>query len=164
MKYIFLFPLIVFTACCGVSATDVARSTIRTAAIASVQADRAFGSAYEIASTEARDTSTTQAEKDAKMVEWEAAADKFEKAYSATTAALAVGEVALDGVEQTGNPGQHESRTGRHDYWDEALACVGMKLSEIADILKSRGIHIPAALAKILDLTKNLVCSKSLDQ
>jgi hypothetical protein len=148
MKFIALF-LIPMSIGCGATQLEIGRATLTTAAYARVTSDRVFADAYQLASEEARRDSTTQVEKDAKMVEWEEAADEFERAISLVDAALTVGEIALDGLEQTGDPG----------HWDEALACVAVKLKEIADVLDDRNIGIPAPLAKILALTKDLVCS-----
>jgi hypothetical protein len=145
-----VFPLfLVLAAGCGASAVEIARGTLTTAAHATVQADRLFADAYEIYADNARATSTTQEEKDAKMADWTAAADEFERVLNAARASLVAAEVAIDGFERTGEAG----------YWDEALACAMQTLRDIAKVLEERGLHIPAALAKVLTLSEGLTCA-----
>jgi hypothetical protein len=146
-----VLPFILAAGCAG-SVTDVARTTLTTAAYATVQSDKSFSEAYELASTAARESSTTQAEKDAKMVDWEAAADKLEAALRVSHAALVAAEVALDGYERTKDAG----------HWDEALGCVAESLREAMAVLEERGLKIPAALAKVLALSEGLTCSGGL--
>jgi hypothetical protein len=141
-------PVLLLVLGCGASATDVARATLTTTAHATVAADRLFADAYELASTDARDTSATQAEKDAKMVDWEAAADKIEGALSAIYAALATAEVALDALDR-GEPGS----------FDEAFACAAASLREAAGVLQERGLKIPLAVTRALALSESLVCA-----
>lgn len=137
---------------CGASAVEVARATLTTAAHAAVQADKLFADAYEIYADNARATSSTQAEKDAKMVDWTKAADEFERVLNAARASLVAAEVAIDGFERTGEAG----------YWDEALACATATLRDMAQVLEERGLKIPAALAKVLSLSEGLTCAGGL--
>jgi hypothetical protein len=141
---------LVATVGCGASAVEVARATLTTAAHATVQADRLFADAYEVQADHARATSTTQAEKDQKMVDWAAAADEMENALNAARASLVAAEVAIDGFERTGEAG----------YWDEALACAAATLRDMAKVLVERGLKIPAALAKVLSLSEGLTCAQ----
>lgn len=142
-------PLFVFMIGCGASAAEIARGTLLTAGVATTQADQTFGTAYAVASEAARASSTTQAEKDAKMEAWDKAADEFERAHKVATTSLVAAEVALDGFERTGEAG----------YYDEAIACAAETLRGIAKVLEERGLHIPAALAKVLTLSEGLTCS-----
>jgi hypothetical protein len=142
-------PLFVFVVGCGATAVEAARGTLTTAAYATVQADRLFADAYEIQANYARDSSSTQAEKDAKMADWTKAADEMERALSAAQASLVAAEVALDGFERTGEAG----------YWDEALACTAATLRDMAKVLEERGLKIPAALAKVLTMSEGLTCA-----
>ena len=146
-----LLLLSVFAVSCGATAIDVARGTLTTAAVATVAADQAFGTAYGIASEAARKSSTTQQEKDWKMTDWDKAADDMEHAQALARASLVTAEVAVDGFERTGDAG----------YWDEAIACVAESLRRIAHVLEERGLHIPAALAKVLTLSEGLTCAAS---
>jgi len=136
---------------CGASAVEVARGTLATSAVAATQADQVFGTAYAAASEAARASSTTQAEKDQKMLAWDTAADEFEAAHKAATASMLAAETALDGFERTGEAG----------YYDEAIACAAETLRGIAKVLEERGLHIPAALAKVLTLSEGLTCAES---
>jgi predicted Rossmann fold nucleotide-binding protein DprA/Smf involved in DNA uptake len=144
-----VLPLVAALAWGCVSSIDAARATLTTAAYATVHADQVFADAYEVFSDNARATSTTQAEKDAKMVGWDAAANKLEAVVGATYAALAAAEVALDGYEHTDEAGR----------WEEALACVAATLRDVAKVLEERGLKIPAALAKVLTLSEGLTCA-----
>jgi len=146
--FILALPLVVAVGC-GATAVEVARGTLTTAAVAAMQSDRLFADAYEIQANYARDSSSTQVEKDQKTAGWTEAADKFERYYAAATASLVAAEVAIDGFERTGDAG----------YWEEALACAAQTLRDIADVLKERGLHIPAALAKVLSLSEGLTCA-----
>jgi hypothetical protein len=134
---------------CGASAIEIGRATLTTAAYATTQADKLFADAYELAADQARASSSTQEEKDAKMVDWTEAADTFERVYAAATAALVAAEVALDGYERTKDAG----------YWDEAIACTAESLRDLAKVLEERGLKIPAALAKVLTLSEGLTCA-----
>jgi len=147
-----LLLLSVLAVGCGASAVEVARGTLTTAAVAATQADHLFADAYEIHADHARDSSSTQAEKDQKMAGWTEAADKFERYYAAATASLVAAEVALDGFERTGEAG----------YWDQALACAAQTMRDMARVLEERGLKIPAALAKVLSLSKGLTCAGGL--
>lgn len=144
--------LLVLSVGCGTTAVEVARGTLATAATATVQADHLFADAYEVYSDNARANSTTQAEKDEKMRDWTEAADQMEAALKVAYASLAAAEVALDGFE----------RTGEASYYDEAIACAAQTLRDIAAVLKERGLHIPAALAKVLTLSEGLTCAGGL--
>ena len=134
---------------CGASGVEIARASLTTSAHALVQADHAFGDAYQAASEAARDSSATQEEKDQKMVAWEAAADEFESVYHDAATALVTAEVALDGYATAGDAGS----------WDEALACAAASMRRMAKVLEERGLRIPAALAKVLALSEGLYCA-----
>jgi len=144
--------LLILSVGCGASAVEAARDTLVTAAHAAVQADHLFADAYEIAANAARDSSSTQAEKDQKTTPWIKAADEFERYHAAAIAALVAAEVALDDFERTGEAG----------CWDEALACAAATLRDMAAVLEERGLKIPAALAKVLTLSEGLTCAEDL--
>jgi hypothetical protein len=150
MRILPLLLLSVLAVGCGATTVEVARGTLTTAAVAATQADRLFADAYEVEANYARDSSSTQAEKDQKMAGWTLAADKFERYYAAATASLVAAEVALDGFE----------RTGETSYWDEALACAAATLRDMARVLEERGLKIPPALAKVLSLSEGLTCAE----
>ena len=133
-----------------VSAIDTARTTLTTAAYATVQVDKIFADAYEIAADAARNSSTTQAEKDAKMALWTSAANRMEGVLNEARRELTVAELGIDAWETTGESGS----------WDEALACVAQALRRAADVLEERGVKIPSALAKVLSVSRGLVCSR----
>lgn len=134
---------------CGASAQDIARVGLTTTAYAVVQADKAFAESYRLASDEARATSTTQAEKDAQMVEWDRAADEVERVVGAVYAGLGAAEIALDVWEQTDDV----------SAWDEALGCLVAKLTELAKVLEERGVEMPRALRDALRLGAGLECA-----
>lgn len=141
--------LVALTVGCGASAQDIARATLTTTAYAVVAADRGFAESYRIASEEARAGSSTQEEKDARMAEWDRAADEVEYLVGGLYASLAGSEIALDAWVETDDSGS----------WDEALACLAEKLRTLERVLTKRGVTIPAALAKVLALGEGLVCS-----
>lgn len=147
MRSVLVLPLVFVVGCA--TALDAARGTLATSAHAVVQADQAFGTAYAVASENARNASLTQEDKDEKMIDWTKAADAMEKVLDLARASLVAAEVALDGFERTGEQG----------YYDEAIACVAETLRGIAKVLEERGLKIPAALAKVLTLSAGLMCA-----
>ena len=150
MRWSLLFALVAVVGC-GASAVEVARGTLTTAATATVQADKLFADAYEVHADNARASSSTQVEKDAKMADWTQAAAEMERALRAVQASLVAAEVALDGFERTGEAG----------YYEEAIACAAETLRQMARVLEERGLKTPPALAKVLALSKGLVCAES---
>jgi hypothetical protein len=149
MKRTLLVPACAVLFACVPSATEVARTTLTTTAYAAVTADKVFAESYRIASEAAREASSTQEEKDAKMADWDEAADEVEFLVNGLYAALATAEISLDAYEQTKDS----------SAWDEALACLAEKLRTLERVLRERGIAIPAALAKVLTVSEGLTCA-----
>ncbi len=107
---------------CGVSATDAAKTALFSAARVAKESDRGFADAFELASARARDTSSTQEERDAKMAGWERAADQVEGRLQQAYSALTDAAVALDGWESTRNA----------ESWHAAFPCALEALEAVA--------------------------------
>lgn len=154
--------LVCALACGCCAGVDAARATLTTTAYATVQADRLFADAYEVYSDNARATSSTQAEKDLKMVDWDAAAEKVEPLISDLYAGLAIAELALDAIENSDGPPPGTGPGLGGENFDETIACLAVKLREVAKVLDERRLKIPAALAKVLALSEGLTCAGGL--
>jgi len=135
-----LLALVALSAACGASGPDIARGTLTVTAHAVVESDRLFADAYTIADDAAREASPTQAEKDARMASWEAAADAAGKTLERVYAGLAAAEVAIDVWEHTDDATD----------WTQALACIAEDLRDLRRVLEERGIRVPEAIGAAL--------------
>jgi hypothetical protein len=133
---------------CGASGVDVARGTLTTAALATVQADKAFADAYQIASTEARADSDDWEARDATMGAWDDAADRVETIIDGLYSGFLAAEVALDSY----------AKTDAVEHWTDAIGCLAEQLRELEKVLREREVNAPAPLAKVLSATEGLEC------
>lgn len=131
-----IFMLTFLTIGCGDAALQAAKKTVITVGQAWMEVDSDFSVAYEKARIEARETSSTWEERDAKLEKWEAARKAVvASGLAVKTAALAV-SVAEDGyLSDWSAQVKKVIEAARAMY--QALQIIGVKVPEsIATLVK----------------------------
>jgi len=93
-KALFFVPAILMFIACS-NTTQIAQQALNTTAKIVVAVDAAYAPQYEKARIEARETSTSWEERDAKLENWDKAADAIESSYRW----LAAAQAAIDTAE-----------------------------------------------------------------
>lgn len=130
--------LSLFLLACGASMTKTARTAINTTAVAVTQTDKLLAPLYAQARVDARETSASWQERDAKMQHWDAVTD----AVLATYKFLAAAEIGLNAWE---------IGDGDKDFL-LAAACTAQSLDHLRQGLAELEINLPDAIDRALKL------------
>lgn len=128
-----LLPALMLVTACGASAAEEARGALGTAARALVIVDQTFADEYERARVEARETSSTWDERDAKVAKWETARD----ALRASRSSLLAAEAAIDAYE-----------SDEAGDWLGQAVCVASSLSHLRAAFRDVGISVPPFVSR----------------
>ena len=134
-------PLILFFAACGGSTLSTAKSTVVAAGQVWMEADAQFAPAYEQARIEARDSSSSWEERDAKIEKWE----EGRKALVAASFALKSAALAVAIAED-----------GHSTDWIRRTACAVESLKAAEQSLAALDLDL-TGLSKVLELSQHLV-------
>lgn len=122
-KALFLVPAILMFIACS-NTTQIAQQALNTTAKVVVAVDEAYAPQYEIARVDARETSTSWEELDAKLIHWNKTADAIESSYHWLAAAQAM----IDSADSCDNVKDCD--------FGNVVACLITTLKEVQDGLE----------------------------
>lgn len=137
-KIVFLLPLVLLTSCSGGQLQTAKRSLVAAHSVY-IEIDSSFSSMYEQARENARLTSESWEERDAKLEQWE----KAKKSLISTGYALKTAAMSIDIAEE-----------GLGSDWRIQIKKVTEAFDSLCKCLEAVDIRIPKKIDKVLKILK----------